>query len=225
MFRKLTGRLVGALLVVSLHGTARADNNLDVGAWGGSGGSPGLTGGYWFEAPVDFVIDSLFLLSGGSEGSTLQVLLLDSAPPLFNGGPNSFSSLGYWSGVSSASASIQVYNGDIIGVLGYDGLLGGPFGRTPYRDAAGPYATVIGDDLNVTLNSLKFSDTGAANPASDDFTISSEADEPTGSIGMTYHVGTVAAVPEPETYAMLLAGLGLLGFAARRRKQKELAAA
>ncbi len=30
---------------------------------------------------------------------------------------------------------------------------------------------------------------------------------------------TVSAVPEPETYAMMLAGLGLLGFAARRRKQ------
>ena len=25
-------------------------------------------------------------------------------------------------------------------------------------------------------------------------------------------------IPEPETYAMLLAGLGLLGFIARRRK-------
>jgi hypothetical protein len=29
----------------------------------------------------------------------------------------------------------------------------------------------------------------------------------------------VTAVPEPETYAMLLAGLGLVGFMARRRKQ------
>ncbi|TXT23230.1 MAG: hypothetical protein FD134_2256 [Gallionellaceae bacterium] len=28
-----------------------------------------------------------------------------------------------------------------------------------------------------------------------------------------------SAVPEPETYAMLLAGLGLLGYTARRRKQ------
>jgi hypothetical protein len=29
---------------------------------------------------------------------------------------------------------------------------------------------------------------------------------------------TVAAVPEPETYAMLLAGLGLIGAAVKRRK-------
>ncbi len=32
--------------------------------------------------------------------------------------------------------------------------------------------------------------------------------------------GMTAAVPEPETYAMLLAGLGLMGTMARRRKQK-----
>lgn len=36
---------------------------------------------------------------------------------------------------------------------------------------------------------------------------------------------TTAPIPEPETYAMLLAGLGLLGFGARRRKQKEAALA
>lgn len=35
----------------------------------------------------------------------------------------------------------------------------------------------------------------------------------------TYTGGlSIAAVPEPETYAMLLAGLGLIGFSARRRK-------
>lgn len=32
-----------------------------------------------------------------------------------------------------------------------------------------------------------------------------------------------APIPEPETYAMMLAGLGLLGFVARRRKQKAVA--
>ena len=37
--------------------------------------------------------------------------------------------------------------------------------------------------------------------------------------------GVIAAIPEPETYAMLLAGLGLLGFAARRRQKKEKEAA
>ncbi|MEG1118645.1 MAG: FxDxF family PEP-CTERM protein, partial [Janthinobacterium sp.] len=35
--------------------------------------------------------------------------------------------------------------------------------------------------------------------------------------------GYVSAVPEPETYAMLLAGLGLVGFMARRRKNKSAA--
>jgi len=43
-----------------------------------------------------------------------------------------------------------------------------------------------------------------------------------GYLGSTASIGqysvAISAVPEPETYAMLLAGLGLVGFSARRRK-------
>jgi len=36
----------------------------------------------------------------------------------------------------------------------------------------------------------------------------------------TYSIEMVTApIPEPETYALMLAGLGLVGFMARRRKQ------
>lgn len=38
--------------------------------------------------------------------------------------------------------------------------------------------------------------------------------------GSKFDVWAVAVVPEPETYAMLLAGLGLIGAVARRRKAK-----
>ena len=37
--------------------------------------------------------------------------------------------------------------------------------------------------------------------------------------------GDVAPVPEPETYAMLLAGLGLIGAVARRRQSDRLSGA
>ena len=39
-----------------------------------------------------------------------------------------------------------------------------------------------------------------------------------GGYAPTYVTSQVAPVPEPETYAMMLAGLGLLGVMARRRK-------
>ncbi len=38
-----------------------------------------------------------------------------------------------------------------------------------------------------------------------------------GAVGVSFHGVVVQSVPEPETYALMLAGLGLVGFVARRR--------
>lgn len=40
-------------------------------------------------------------------------------------------------------------------------------------------------------------------------------------VGVTGNVGAVAPIPEPETYALMLAGLGVVGFMARRRRQQQ----
>ena len=42
----------------------------------------------------------------------------------------------------------------------------------------------------------------------------------TGAVGATGQGVPVTPVPEPETYALMLAGLGVMGFIARRRKQQ-----
>ena len=44
------------------------------------------------------------------------------------------------------------------------------------------------------------------------------ASSPRVGLNFVLHGSAVAAIPEPETYAMLLAGLGLLGFASRRKQ-------
>ncbi|MEO6561477.1 MAG: DUF1566 domain-containing protein [Nitrosospira sp.] len=42
----------------------------------------------------------------------------------------------------------------------------------------------------------------------------------TGNKDTGHYAMAISSVPEPETYALLLAGLGLVGFIARRRKQR-----
>lgn len=86
---------------------------------------------------------------------------------------------------------------------------------------AGTYwLSMSGDDMHFTTSGTR---TGAIQVHSSNL---GTGYNPSQDLPMPFRVyAATAPIPEPETYAMLLAGLGLLGFAARRRKQKETAAA
>jgi hypothetical protein len=71
------------------------------------------------------------------------------------------------------------------------------------------YGTFLGDN---TTNDLPLGLAGAYHIIVSGFA--------SGTEGGTYGVALVSGVPEPETYAMMLGGIGLLGFMARRRKSQ-----
>lgn len=73
----------------------------------------------------------------------------------------------------------------------------------------------------IVLHGMTVGNVGAGTTGEVDGTAGFKATLPVAS-GEIFQVG-VAPVPEPETYAMLLAGLGLLGFVARRRSKKAIA--
>lgn len=61
----------------------------------------------------------------------------------------------------------------------------------------------------------------AANPGAEVFTVGATFANAAGGVDVIQaarFTGGVAPIPEPETYALMLAGLGVVGFVARRRK-------
>ncbi len=73
--------------------------------------------------------------------------------------------------------------------------------------------------LAVTVTGLFATQSALANTPTDTTNVSAQ-----NTAGSTQKLAVIAPSPEPDTYAMMLAGLGLMGFVARRRKQvQELA--
>lgn len=104
--------------------------------------------GYYFTAPVDFVITGLRVPDDGITGAqNLEILRFDNQtpPPLFSVTTNAFQSLGYWNnytGPDTISVCISVTAGDVIGIYGTRG------NQNSYAGA--PYQSMIGG-IPVTL--------------------------------------------------------------------------
>jgi hypothetical protein len=83
------------------------------------------------------------------------------------------------------------------------------------------------DPFSFPTGATGFTETGLLQDLSSDLFIASGLITPIDpSIGVQFpfHVVVASDVPEPETRATLLIGIGLLGFLARRRKQKKVVA-
>ncbi len=78
----------------------------------------------------------------------------------------------------------------------------------------GGAAVDFNGSTNFTSHTLNF--TGTGNPFALTFTSAAS-----GYSGAVLDNVSVTAVPEPETYALMLTGLGLMGAIARRRKSKQ----
>lgn len=112
---------------------------------------------------------------------------------------------------SSASAYSSYSNGryDASGVASFNGNSGeGPAVASMMADQS--FAASTGANTTATLNWL------GAGVAADVYGKGSSA---RASINQMSFTVVTAPVPEPETYAMFLAGLGVIGAVARRRKQ------
>lgn len=100
-------------------------------------------------------------------------------------------------------------SGQVVGLAGIDGI--GQRGFIYQRGSMTDLTSLIDPVLGMTI--IDATDINASGQIA-----------AIGDYGGNHFVALLLTpVPEPETYALMLAGLGLLGFVARRRKQKAVA--
>lgn len=112
---------------------------------------------------------------------------------------------------------------DLIGSFSAADKISGNFFGTPYTLTLGSVTFTSGTvgsltgDLDTTNAGFSFK-----NVASGEYVVKASGNVSGGQVANTSLIGasyTVTPVPEPESFAMMLAGLGLMGAIALRRKQ------
>lgn len=99
--------------------------------------------------------------------------------------------------------------------------IGGNFGMWTQNGLSAAYGTLVGQFGSGSFFSIGTNYAGVASAADTLklFYFDSNNGDNSGSVMAT--IKAVSAVPEPETFAMLLVGLGLMGAIARRRKANQ----
>jgi PEP-CTERM motif len=113
---------------------------------------------------------------------------------------------GYYGGSPDTYNSVTFFNTITDSVVGwFDGAQLAAFAGVPPNgnQAAGFFWNFTASDAGSYFNAVRF-DSGSNAFETDN------------------HAVLAAAVPEPETYAMMLIGLGMVGFTARRRKNNQV---
>ena len=180
-------------------------------------GSSGFTGTY--SAAAQIANPDQYGAAGGT-GHYIVTFSSSGYSIALNQQANYF---GYWLSALDSGNVVEFYNGaSLVGSLDATGVLasigsnsayfGNPSGAFAGQDSAQPYAFVNFYDTTGSFDRIVFRETPEVGGyESDNHTVGTYRDI----------TGTpVTPVPEPETYALMLAGLAVVARIARRRKAR-----
>jgi len=123
-------------------------------------------------------------------------------------GVNTLSSLGAAVTSINATADASVFTSFSLSLSEFDGVV--------WNELATSAGTLIG---SLWVSALNFAPIDALAAQSDAYRLTVSANKLEGAGGYGGNL-TVTPIPEPEIYAMMAAGLGIMGWIGRRRKQQ-----